>query len=583
MGGDVSKLQSNFWINNLLTLRNVQDSTSSGKPLSCEQCDSRDPAVSRCTDCYVFMCACCVTAHRGTTKGHHILTMEEVKRLGSKALVKPAFCSKHRTETLKLFCQTCQKTFCRYCLIVDHHGHKYDYVAEVADEERKTLQGVLQESKTKEFSVEESLRAVRAMENCVRVKAAKINKEVDSFFDKQMKELEHLRANLKNEVTQQEEGKVKQLRSQEVRLSSLLVGLKGGIIFCDHALADGNDVPLLTVKQQVIQRLSQLNASQYQHDPCESDLNLKLQVFQTVGGIGEMARLQKTSINAVPAECVVSMAGGERGVLYTTLVGQTVDFWLTLRHEEGATENEGSCTVTAIVKFQQHGQKETEEKRLPVCDNGDGSHSFSFHPKDAGTVTLAVKIEGQNVCLSPLEWQVEAKTKWPDVIFKSTLCGSDAIFKGPKKSKVSPFEASLPGTTVLKGELQSWKLHLVSFRGRNAIEIGVQTSKSASSFGGSLYNFPEQAKWSWKYDPSRMECPASRSDGQKPSITSVEDNDVFTVFLNLRTKKLIIFNVRSKQSESFTEVEGTLAPFYTPSLRYNRGLVFGETSYLDLV
>lgn len=36
----------------------------------------------------------------------------------------------------------------------------------------------------------------------------------------------------------------------------------------------------------------------------------------------------------------------------------------------------------------------------------------------------------------------------------------------------------------------------------------------------------------------------------------MEDSDVFTVFLNVETKKLIIYNARSKQTEIFTGVEG---------------------------
>lgn len=42
------------------------------------------------------------------------------------------------------------------------------------------------------------------MKNRVHDKAATVNKDVDAFFDKQVKELEHLRADLKREVSTQE-------------------------------------------------------------------------------------------------------------------------------------------------------------------------------------------------------------------------------------------------------------------------------------------------------------------------------------------------------------------------------------------
>ena len=115
----------------------------------CEHCDSGDSVVSRCTNCSVFMCEFCVTVHKriNAFKGHQILSLAEVQKLGSKALVKPAFCEKHTGESLKLFCETCQETICRDCTIVDHREHKYNFVAEVAGRERKVVEACLQKNK----------------------------------------------------------------------------------------------------------------------------------------------------------------------------------------------------------------------------------------------------------------------------------------------------------------------------------------------------------------------------------------------------------------------------------------------------
>ena len=87
------------------------------------------------------MCEYCVTVHKriNTFHGHRILTLLEVKDLGSKALAKPAFCTKHADEVLKLYCDTCQKTICRDCTIVDHRDHKYNFVADVAEREKNLL------------------------------------------------------------------------------------------------------------------------------------------------------------------------------------------------------------------------------------------------------------------------------------------------------------------------------------------------------------------------------------------------------------------------------------------------------------
>ena len=568
MDGDVSKLQSNFWINNFLTLQNAQHRTSTGRPLICEHCPSGDPAVSRCNSCCDFMCEFCVTAHKriNATKDHQILSLEEVRRLGSKALKKPALCSKHREETLKLFCQTCQKPICRDCTIVDHRDHTYNFVSEVADKERKIIQSVLQETKTKERSVNDGLKTLQTVENSVCIKATEINEEVDSFFDSQVKELEHLRANLKNEVARQKQGKLAQLRSQSERLSSFQEQLKSGINFCDKAIADGDDMALLSVKKQVFQRLSQLNASQYDCQPCQNDY-LKLQVRKTISDIGEMAVLHHVPI--YPDKCILSLVGGEKGVLYQTLAGQTIDFLLTLNGEEGATETVGSCVVSAVVKYQKQGWRETQEERLTVRDNGDGSYTFSFHPSDPGKATMSVMVEGQGICGSPFVWQVKDK--------KSGFKVQD------KKMKMSSSAAS-EGAAVVSEGMQCWKLKFVCYSGiiTNPLEIGVQTSTTSghkSGFGGLSFGFLHSRKWSWYYDPLRQRF--SRSDGKKPSIISVQNNDVLTVFVNHKSKKFIIYNGRSKQCEIFTDVEGELVPLYSPSVPEHNNL-FGSTTYLTL-
>lgn len=460
---------------------------------------------------------------------------------------------------------------------MDHREHNYNFVAEVAAKERKILQGVLQETKSKERAVAEGLKAVQTMETRVHARAATVNKEVDAFFDKQVKELEHLRADLKREVSVQEQGKVTQLSRQREKLSSYGMQFKCGIKFCDQAMADGDDVALLSVKNQVIQRLSQLNAEQYDCQPCQNEC-LKLFVCKKIADIGKMAAISCVPVD--PEKCVLSMVGGEKGVLYETLAGQTVDFLLTLNQQDGAsavTAYTGSCAVSAIVKYKPHGQIETQQKNLPVCGNGGGSYSFSFLPKDVGQVILSVKVESQDIHGSPFIWRAKDK-------------GSSFTARDIKKMKMTASTARQDGTVVQEG-MQCWKLKLVSlsciYRG-NALEIGVETSTSSGVFSFSCSK-RRQEKWSWRYDPKIWgKKSSSRSDCKEPSITYVKENDVFTVFLNPETRKLIIYNASSKRSEIFTGVEGEVVPFYTPSkgevvpYRTLSGSMLRMTNYLTL-
>ena len=563
-----------------MTLLRMQDSTSRGKSLICELCDSGDSGVSRCTNCSVFMCEFCVTAHKriNTFKGHKILSLEEVQSVGSQALITPSFCEKHSGEALKLK-KTCQKTICRDCTIVDHREHKYDFIADVAEKEKNAVQAVLQRTKDKHSVVAEGFQAVQTMKSCVQRKVTEVTKQVDCFFDEQVKALEYYRANLKHEATMQGEQKVKQLESQAEMLSLLLAQLKSSIEFADRAMADGDDVKLLSLKKELIQRLSQLNSSQNQLKPCEDDY-VKLQVHQEVWDIGKMASLCYIPFD--PEKCTVSVVGGEEGVIYQTLAGQSVDFVLIIKDDKGSRATAGGHQVHARAVFNNEAVQE-EKEILAVQDNHDGSYSFFYCPKGVGLATLSVAVEGQTVRGSPFSWEVNRNPGQ-----KSRNQGTNLGMKSFWKLAFADNQEF-----VLSGGKHSWKLQLVSLslQERIQLEIGCRSRPGDHNVGYERSKSidckkSKSRKWCWCYDYNLATFKSRRSDRQTSVITSVKDNDVFRVFLNFETKKLTIYNARSKQAELFTGVEGerlhaVISPS-SPKVDYHNDIVECET-HLSLV
>ena len=510
--------------------------------MNCEHCDSGDSAVSRCSDCSVFMCEFCVTAHKriNATKSHQILSLIEVKKLGSKALVKPSFCSKHKGETLKLFCSTCQKTICRDCTIVDHREHKYDFVTDVAEKEKEIIQGFLAKAKVKEHAVVAVIKAVQTMKNGVQKRVSEVNKEVDAFYDEQVKALNYYRANIKHEVSTEGQIRVSKLENQADVLSSFLAQLRSGISFTDQALEDGDDVKLLAMKKQLVQQLDQLNSSKTSCKPCEDDY-LELQVHQTIWDMGKIVSVCCVPFD--PQKCTVSVLGGEEGVMYQTLAGQEVDLLLLVKDGKGQKKTKGGHHVEAILSFSIEPDLTGANSPVPVRDNGDGSYSFLYHPVEEGQVTLSVKVEGKEVYGSPLKWNVTSE-------FPGGLASPQV--KSAKRKGVKKMTKKGPGPlfSTFKEGMHCWKLKVTSFSDESKcdLEIGIASNPR--------YYDQKQTKWAWQYNSSRWEPILSRSDGQIPSMTSVENNDVFIVFLNLESKKLTIYNVRSKQTEIFAGIEG---------------------------
>ena len=414
------------------------------------------------------------------------------------------------------------------------------------------MRAVLQQTKGKQRAVAEGLRAVQTMKSCVQRKVTEVTKQVDYFFDEQVKALEYYRANLKHEATMQGEIKVEQLESQAEKLSLLLAQLKSSIEFADCAMADGDDVKLLSLKKQLIQRLSQLNSSQKQLKPCKDDY-VKLQVHQAIWDIGKMASL--CYIPPDPQKCTVCFIGGEEGVMYQTFTGQSVDFLLIVKDRMGRKLTAGGHQVQGQVIFNSEAVKERQEE-LAVQDNSDGSYSFSYHPRDEGLVALTVLVEGQSVHGSPFNWQVNPKL-------------SPKRNKNRSAARRYQEEHHFAGFTE---GMHSWKLQLVSYspgqeRNGQKIIIGVDRNGFVYDyldFGGSSRQKSETNEWWWCFNSANKTF--RRSDGQPSSITSVQDKDIFTVFLDLDARTPIVYNARSKQAELFTGVQGKqFSPLISPS------------------
>ena len=301
------------------------------------------------------------------------------------------------------------------------------------------------------------------------------------------------------------------------------------------------------MKQHLVQRLAQLNESQFQCKPCRNDY-LKLQVNKTVWDFGEMVSLLYTPVDSI--KCVLSMVGGEEGVLYQTLAGQPVDFMLVIKDGAAGNHLESGGMVRASVS---HSREATLNHELHVHDSGDGSYLFSYRPETGGLCTLLVMVEGHSVCGSPLTWKVKPKVK--------------------ETGKLSLLTSSPEHDEGGKGK-HCWKLMHLKRGFRSVLEIGVRCYTPADG----VFNFcdTETKRCTWCRNRTRSSPTKynySRSDNPyQASITGCTHGDIFSdifsdIFLNYETSKLVIYNHRSKQAEVFTGVEGEkVGPIISPHL-----------------
>ncbi|XP_044062713.1 mucin-5AC isoform X2 [Siniperca chuatsi] len=128
----------------MTSLLSMETAADPGNSCS-QQCSSCDGSSARCwcLDCNEALCNVCVSAHRRVTltRSHRILNQPPA---GAVSTPPTKFCRLHPSETLKLFCFTCNQLTCRDCQLMTHMNHRYQFVSEALDSLKKQLEVLVQ-------------------------------------------------------------------------------------------------------------------------------------------------------------------------------------------------------------------------------------------------------------------------------------------------------------------------------------------------------------------------------------------------------------------------------------------------------
>ena len=71
---------------------------------------------------------------------------------------------------MNLYCQTCEMTICRECIIADHREHKYSKIQDVSLEEKNSLQKVLDNAKVQKARIASGIYNVQMRTERVKAK-----------------------------------------------------------------------------------------------------------------------------------------------------------------------------------------------------------------------------------------------------------------------------------------------------------------------------------------------------------------------------------------------------------------------------
>ncbi|XP_011408550.1 PREDICTED: E3 ubiquitin-protein ligase TRIM33-like, partial [Amphimedon queenslandica] len=120
----------------------------------CDNCTTAN-STGYCKDCSQFLCTECISMHKkwALFANHQLTSLDEVTASdvsSTSQLLAPAkqettlTCSvPSHEDSLRYYCDTCDESICRDCIMLAHKDHKYNLIADSFTKHKEALEKCL--------------------------------------------------------------------------------------------------------------------------------------------------------------------------------------------------------------------------------------------------------------------------------------------------------------------------------------------------------------------------------------------------------------------------------------------------------
>ena len=255
--GRVAGLQPAFFVERLKDLHGKMARAEGKAEAVCEQCAISGKAVAFCRQCADFICENCVLSHKNLRvfTGHVVSSLEELKRDGVKNIplkeAPPITCADHGDEPKRLFCFDCECLICRDCTIIDHVGHKFEFVSKCAPESRRTLRDSLAPLQKVQADLAEAEKRLVSEEAKVGRQEEEVCRSIRRLFKQLKAVLERREAELVGKVGSLAQEKKNALAAQKTVLHVAQKEIQLLAEFVERNMESTSDQDLMSIRTQL--------------------------------------------------------------------------------------------------------------------------------------------------------------------------------------------------------------------------------------------------------------------------------------------------------------------------------------------
>ena len=391
----VAGLPPAFYINHLFEVRDtLQKVTDPNKP-RCEKCEDGD-AKGYCRDCGKFVCETCITMHRKWKEfaEHDIATLGQIEAdvaqfvPPKKVAMK---CSKHPSEELKIYCETCNELICRDCTVKAHRDHQFDLVADCFSKHRDAIVASLQPIKQQLDIVSQAVAEVDARSARLAENGDGIKWDIQVATSELIRALKAREQQLMAQVDQIVGQTSKTLAAQRDHYQLTQTQLASCLEFVEESLRTGSPQEVLSMKKPVVERVQQM-AKEFQPNHFQPGPE-EIIHFSHEQLTDACKRFGKTVITSIcPEKCYATGEGVERAIS-----GKVATFTVHTVDKAGKTCKHPNVPITA--ELVPHGGGATV--KCQVARREDHTYQLTYQPHSHGQHDLHVKVYGRPIKDSP--------------------------------------------------------------------------------------------------------------------------------------------------------------------------------------
>ena len=402
----VAGLPPAFYINHLFEVRDTLQKVRDPQKIRCEKCKDGD-AKGYCRDCGKFVCEACITMHRKWEEfaEHEIATLGQIEAdvaqfvPPKKVAIK---CSKHPSEELKIYCETCNELICRDCTVKAHRDHQFDLVADCFPKHRDAIVANLQPIKQQLDIVSQAVAEVDARSTRVAENGDAIKRDIQVATNELIAALKARAQQLMIQVDHIVGQTSKTLAVQRDHYQLTQTQLASCLEFVEESLRTGSPQEVLSMKKPVVERVQQMakefRPNHFQPGPEEIIRFSHKQLTDTCKRFG------KTVITSVcPENCYATEEGVERAYC-----GKVATFTVHTVDKDGKTCEDPNVPITAELV----SQRGRAQVKCQADRREDNTYQVTYQPQSHGQHDLHVKVYGRPIKNSP--FTVAVKKAAPD-------------------------------------------------------------------------------------------------------------------------------------------------------------------------